>query len=135
MDITYELSEKHIKQLHSLYQNVWWAKGRTLEDTKRCVLGSQICVGLADDDENLVGFARVLTDYIFKALIFDVIVSESMRDRGLGKRLITLITSHVRLKSVKHFELYCLPDMQEFYTMCGFSSDLGGVELMRHINR
>lgn len=134
MGKTYELNEKHIKQLHSLYQDVWWAKGRTLEDTRQCVLGSQICIGLLDDDSNLIGFARVLTDGVFKALIFDVIVAENMRYRGLGEHLITLIKSHPRLKNVRHFELYCLPDMQAFYTKCGFNAGLDGVTLMRYVN-
>ena len=74
MKIIYQLNRDHIKQLSDLYQNEWWSKGRTLEETKICVDSSQICIGLIDEQGNLSGFARVLTDFVFKALIFDVIV-------------------------------------------------------------
>ena len=74
MDVLRALGPKHIAQLHELYQQEWWTKGRTLEETKNCVAGSQVCIGLVDANDDLIGFARVLTDFTFKALIFDVIV-------------------------------------------------------------
>ena len=61
------LTKKQIGQLHQLYQGEWWSRTRTLLETRQCVVGSQICIGLATPDEQLVGFARVLTDYTFKA--------------------------------------------------------------------
>ena len=56
-------------------QGEWWTRSRSLEETKQCVLGSQICIGITSEADNLVGFVRVLTDFTFKALIFDVIVA------------------------------------------------------------
>lgn len=131
MDIIYSLNEKHLHQLFDLYQQEWWTKGRSLQETQRCVAGSQICIGLVDDQNDLIGFARVLTDYVFKALILDVFVRRNERGNGLGDKLITLIKGHKQLQDVKHFELYCLPDMNDFYTRHGFSSDIGEVRLMR----
>ena len=83
----------------------------------------------------LQGFARVLTDYVFKAFIFDVIVAENRRGSGLGKTLVSLVLNHEKLRSVKQFELYCLPEMSGFYEQLGFSSDVDQVELMRSVNR
>lgn len=95
------------------------------------VAGSQLCVGLIGDDGELLGFTRVLTDFTYKALLFDVIVAESARGRGLGDVLVTTVRRHPRLQQVKHFELYCLPDMQAFYQRHGFDSALGDIALMR----
>jgi len=134
MNIIYALSEAHIIQLHLLYQREWWTRGRTMEDTKKCVAGSQICIGLVSGDDELIGFSRVLTDYTFKALIFDVIVSENKRNQGLGNTLLSLIKNHEQLKSVRHFELYCLPEMFAFYEKHGFTTDVGDIKLMRHVN-
>lgn len=131
MEIVYGVSEEQIRHLHGLYQTAWWAKGRSLEDTRRCVAGSQICIGLVDAQKKLIGFARVLTDYTFKALIFDVIVCESHRGKGLGDKLIELIKTHGDLARVRHFELYCLPDMNDFYVGHGFTSELGEFQFMR----
>lgn len=90
---------------------------------------------MTDSNDQLIGFARVLTDYIFKAMIFDVIVSEKHRGLGLGDKLIEPIKSHPALHQVRHFELYGLPDMEAFYERHGFTIKTGGVKLMRHTTR
>jgi len=131
MNVVYELSDKHIEDLHRLYQFEWWTRGRSLEDTRRCVAGSQICIGLTDDAGNLQGFVRVVTDFTFKALVFDVIVSASQRGSGLGNKLMKLVEEHEKLRDVKHLELYCLPEMFPFYDRHGFSGDVGEIRLMR----
>ena len=134
MNVVYKLSEEQIHQLHLLYQTAWWAKGRSLEATKRCVAASQVCIGLIDSQNNLIGFTRVLTDYTFKALIFDVLVCESHRGAGLGNKLIALVKEHPDLATVQHFELYCRPDMNDFYVRHGFTSELGEFQFMRFTN-
>jgi ribosomal protein S18 acetylase RimI-like enzyme len=92
MNVIHDLNETHIVQLHRLYRKQWWSNNRSLDETKRCVAGSQIRIGLVDSQNNLVGFTRVLTDYIFKAFLFDVIVDESHRGLGLGRQLIQAVT-------------------------------------------
>jgi len=134
MNVIYQFSEQQITQVHHLYKQVWWAKERSLEDTVDCVQGSQICIGVLDDDNNLIGFARVISDFIYKAIIFDVIVSDTCRGNGLGKKIMMLIKNHERLKRVKHLELYCLPEMESFYADFDFSTDVGGIKLMRCSN-
>ena len=132
--IIYSFTEKHIEQVHQLYKQVWWGKERSYEDTKNCIQGSQICIGILDNSDNLVGFTRVISDFIYKAIIFDVIVCKDHRGSGLGKKLMHIIKNHEQLKAVKHFELYCLPEMEEFYSNFGFSTDIDGIKLMRCIN-
>ena len=134
MDVIYQLNSQQIKELHVLYQNEWWTKGRTLEETQQCVSGSQICIAIIDKNNSIIGFARVLTDYIFKALIFDVIVSPEQRKTGLGDRLIGLVKNHSKLSCVKSFELYCLPELELFYKNHGFTSDVGNIKLLRCVN-
>ena len=131
MHIVHEFDETRVAQLHAFFAREWWTAGRSLEETRRCVEGSQVRIGLIDDAGDLIGFARVVTDYTFKALIFDVIVAESYRGKGLGDRLIELVLSHPDLARVRHFELYCLPDAGSFYARHGFSAEVGGVRLMR----
>jgi len=134
MNVIDTLSDKHVEDLHRMYQAEWWTRGRSLEDTRRCIAGSQVCIGLADDAGNLQGFARVLTDFTFKALVFDVIVSTRQRGTGLGNKLMELLENHDKLKHVKHIELYCLPEMFPFYEKHGFARDVGDIQLMRRTN-
>ena len=134
MTIIYKFSDEHIKQVHQLYKEVWWAKERTLEDTINCVQGSQVCIGILDSNDKLIGFTRIISDFIYKAIIFDVIVSADHRNNGLGQTLMSQVRSHDKLKKVKHFELYCLPEMEAFYSSFGFSTEVGGIKLMRCTN-
>lgn len=131
MRIVQQLDEPRIAQLHAFFAREWWTAGRSLDETRRCVEGSQVRIGLLDDAGDLAGFARVITDYTFKALVFDVIVADPYRGKGLGDRLIELVLEHPDLALVRHFELYCLPGMAPFYERHGFSTEVGGVRLMR----
>ncbi|MGF1734209.1 GNAT family N-acetyltransferase [Photobacterium satsumensis] len=131
MKIINDFSHERVKQVHDLYKQVWWAKDRTLEDTHACVRGSQVCIGILDEADQLVGFVRVLSDFVFKALIFDVIVCSTYRGTGLGKKLMQQVETHDGLKKIKHFELYCLPEMESYYNSLGFSAEVGGVRLLR----
>ncbi|HET9886850.1 MAG TPA: GNAT family N-acetyltransferase [bacterium] len=60
----------------------------------------------------LIGFARVLTDRVYQALILDVNVDRAHRNRDSGTELMPRILDHPELRSVKHFELYCLPELE-----------------------
>jgi len=130
----YALTSKQMEQLHHLYQNQWWTKDRSLEETIKGVEGSQVCIGLVDKNDTLKGFARVITDFTFKALIFGLIIAEECRNSGLGEQLISLIKNDEKLIEVKHFELYCLPELEAFYKQHGFSDDIGDIKLLRYIN-
>ena len=86
-----------------------------------------------DQDGQLIGFVRVLTDFTIKAFVFDVIVDSDYRGLGLGKQLMTLVLEHDRLAQVQQFELYCLEEMAPFYeSQFGFSSSaVNSLVLMR----
>ena len=127
-------TESQIKEVHSLYLNEWWTNKRTLEQTKLSINNSQVCIGLVDNDEKLAGFARVLSDFVFKGLIFDVIVSSNHRSTGSGKAIMAYILNHPKLQKVRHFELYCLEEMMPFYEKFGFTTNISNVKLMRLIN-
>ena len=132
MKIIERLEPCHIEQLHQLYRQEWWTRERTLEETRRVVTHSQINLGLIDQYDTLRGYARILTDYTFKALIFDFIISETQRGEGWGDVLMEAIIMHPDLQPVPTLELYCLPEMFPYYERFGFTSEVGGVALMRY---
>ena len=130
MEVIYKLSNSHIQDLHDLYRNEWWTNKRTFDQTKNCVEGSQIVIGLVENNK-LLGFVRVITDFTFKALIFDLIINNKYRSQKLGKKLMHLVKNHEKLKDVVHFELYCLPEHKDFYKQFNFSDEISGIELLR----
>ena len=125
---------KRIEEIHSLYLNEWWANARTLDQTRQVVANSTMNFGIVRRSTGeLVSYARVLSDLTFKAVIFDVIVRPDHRGHRLGAKLMDQIITEPRLAGVRHFELYCLPDMEPFYARWGFSSDVGSIRLMRRM--
>ena len=124
------LDEKHIEQLINLYQQCWWAKDRNVEDVE-VMLSNSLIIGILSSSNSLIGFARILTDGVFKALIFDVIVDEKYRGNGIGEMLINAIVSHPKIMKVKHFELYCKDEMIPFYQKWGFTTKLSNLNFMR----
>jgi len=133
MTIIYDFSERQIEQLIQLYKDTGWGE-RSVTDTVNCLKNSQICIGILDQNNNLIGFTRIITDFIYKALILDVMVNTNDRGTGLGQKLMRTVKEHGKLKKVKHFELYCLPEMETFYSNFGFSTDVDGIKLMRSTN-
>ncbi|MBE9004920.1 GNAT family N-acetyltransferase [Fortiea sp. LEGE XX443] len=124
------LTEIQIFQLLDLYKNEFWSKQRTYQDVVKMLNASDIIIGLVDDDEQLIGFTRVLTDFVYRATIYDVIIKSSHRNQGLGVKLIDSIIHHPRLNQVEQIALHCLPEMITFYEHFGFTSNIGSIKLM-----
>lgn len=119
--IVRQLNEAQILDLCALYQNTWWAQGRTARDVRRMVANSDIVIGLHDDArDRLVGFARVLTDFVYRAVLFDLIVAESRQGLGFGRFLMDTIVTLPELQTVETIHLHCRPDMLPFYEKWGF---------------
>lgn len=54
---------------------------RQRDDVTRMLEHSDEIIGLVDSEtEKLIAFARILTDYTYKGLIFDVIVAQPYRE-------------------------------------------------------
>lgn len=125
-------SEKHLYELQLLYQNEWWTKERSYDDIKKMLEFSHVKIGLVDQDtDELVGFARAITDGIYRAFIFDVIVNEKGRKQGNGSILMRYLLNHSLLTKVERIELYCPEHLVSYYEQFGFSTDVNGSTLMR----
>jgi len=121
-----------LPQLMQLYGCEWWTSHRTSEQVRELIRWSDLVVGLCDPaDDRLVAFARVLTDRTFRAFVFDVIVASEHRGRGLGHRLIEEVLSNPAVRSAEQVELYCRPELVQFYESLGFRRPDSGVVLMR----
>ena len=99
-------------KLVRLYQQAPWAKGRFLEDAREMLRHTDVAI-TAWDGDLLIGFGRVLTDYIYRATIWDVIVDKAYQHQSIGSDIVQRILNHPRLKKVELFWL--CTRMPEFY--------------------
>ncbi|NJP11267.1 MAG: GNAT family N-acetyltransferase [Leptolyngbyaceae cyanobacterium RU_5_1] len=130
IQIISELTDHHVLELVELYRNEFWSKSRTCSDVVKMLAASDVIVGLVDERDRLVGFTRVLTDFVYRATIYDVIVKPTHRQQGLGVQLINAVIHHPQLCNVEQFALYCLPEMFPFYERWGFCADTHDLQLM-----
>lgn len=105
-------------QLVRLYRQAPWAKDRTVADTAEMLRHTDLVL-TAWDAAKLVGFGRVLTDYVYRATIWDVIVDKTYQGQGLGKEIVRRILRHPRLERVELFWL--CTRRPGFYEKLGFS--------------
>ena len=95
----------------------YWGKGRSLEVVRRSVENS-LPFGVYRGAE-LVGFARVVTDYATFGWVADVFILEPHRGRGLSKWLMEVILSHPDLQGFRRWVL-ATKDANDVYAGCGF---------------
>lgn len=107
------------QQLLALYSQTDWARDRAVADVTLMLAQTDVAVS-AWDGTRLVGFGRVLTDYVFRASIWDVIVDRIYQDQDIGKGIVNRILTHPDLERVELFWL-CTRRHQAFYTSLGFS--------------
>jgi len=126
------LTEQHVLELHALYQHEWWTEGRTLADVRVMLENTQVVIALIDEATGrLVAFCRVLTDFVYHATLYDVIVSREDRGTGLGKRLVDAVVNHPLLARVPSPRLFCLPELIPFYEKWGFQTVAADITCMR----
>jgi len=111
--ITDSYDETILSGTLKLLAQEWWTKHRNPRDVEASLRASQL-VFTATSDGEVVGTARVLTDFTYLATVLDVISSEARRGEGVGAAMMGAITSHPRLQDVDSIELICQPELQAF---------------------
>lgn len=123
----YISTEKEIpvNQLMNLMKQTYWAPERSEEDVLTAMKNS-VSFGAFDEEGNLVGFARVVTDFVSIWYLCDVIVDESHREQGIGKMIMSAVVSDERF--AKAGALLKTKDAHGLYREYGFQDvDAGRV--------
>jgi len=106
------------KSVIRLYQDVGWWEDRK-ESEIEDILERTISVGAWIDDE-LVGFARAVTDGKFRAYVEDVVVHHQYRRKDIGTQIIKRLLHE--LEHIDIISLFCDETLIPFYESEGFRS-------------
>ncbi len=92
-----------LKDIVRLLRMTYWAEKRPAEQIERSMRNSS-CYGIRRETSGeLVGFARVISDYATTYYLCDVIVDPDYRGRGLGKALVSYIDARPEYAGLRGF--------------------------------
>ncbi len=104
--------------IHNYLSNIsYWAKGISLAQVQKAVDNS-LCFGVYHNEQQ-IGLARVVTDYVRMAYLADVFILEEYRGKELGKQLIETILSYPDLAGCSRWMLLT-HDAHGLYKQYGF---------------
>ena len=114
---------KGLEKLQVLFnQNTLWAKNRTINQIKRMLENSNVIITLWCKDD-LVGFGRATTDQVYRAVLWDIVVSKDVQRVGLGKIIVEELLKDKKINSAEKVYLMTT-DSQDFYKQLGFQINI-----------
>ena len=97
-----------IEKLKVLFnQNALWAKDRTIQQIKQMLANSNVIITVWKNN-NLVGFGRATTDQVYRAVLWDIVVSKDLQRVGLGKVIVEEILKDKKLRSLEYLNIKML---------------------------
>jgi GNAT superfamily N-acetyltransferase len=116
--VSTEKSKLNVPFIQNFLKDIYWAAGRTIDEVQTTIDAS-FCFGIYLDDEQ-IGFARVVTDYVVFAYLMDVFIDETHRGKGYSSILIDAMITAPQLQQVKIWRL-ATSDAHFLYEKFGFA--------------
>ncbi len=104
--------------IQNFLKDIYWAAGRTIEEVQTTIDAS-VCFGIYLNDQQ-IGFARVITDYVVFGYVMDVFIAEEHRGKGYSSILIQHMMNEPLLKDIKIWRL-ATTDAHFLYEKFGFT--------------
>ncbi len=130
IQISTNKSKLDIAFIHNFLKDIYWAAPRTVEEVEICIANS-FCFGIYLNDQQ-IGFARVITDYVVFAYLMDVFIDERQRGNGYSSLLIDAMMKEPQLQSVKIWRL-ATTDAHFLYQKFGFNQLANPDKLMEKV--
>ena len=113
---------KGIKKLQRLFnQNAFWAKNRNKNQIRKMLSNSSVIVTIWHK-ANLIGFGRATTDKVYRAVLWDIVISKKSQRLGLGKIILEALLNDKNIKSVDRVYLMTT-NSTDFYKQLGFKQN------------
>ena len=114
---------KGLERLQILFnQNTLWAKDRNIGHIKKMLANSNVIITIWKKN-NLVGFGRATTDQVYRAVLWDIVVSKDLQRVGLGKIIVDELLKDKKINSAEKIYLMTT-DSKDFYKQLGFKVNM-----------
>ena len=116
-------------ELQDLYRFTHWGRSRSLEQIEQMLNGTNLCFSVRYNDK-LVAFCRMLTDFVFRGSLWDILVHPDHQGKRIGSRLIEYALNHPAVKNIPIITTYA-SDLIPFLGRHGFENREGLMILQR----
>jgi GNAT superfamily N-acetyltransferase len=117
--VSTDKSKLDVPFIQNFLKDIYWAAGRTMEEVQ-ITIDNSFCFGIYLNEDQ-IGFARVITDYVVFAYLMDVFIIEEHRGKGYSSILIENMMNEPQLKEVKIWRL-ATSDAHFLYEKFGFKA-------------
>ncbi|WGT41516.1 GNAT family N-acetyltransferase [Lysinibacillus sp. 1 U-2021] len=126
--LQYVMEEKDLPIIKEVYQSVGWMKHD--EQIIKQVFDASTHQVFAVVDGKIVGFARALSDGVFNAAIYDVIVHQAYQGTGIARLLLEDMIA--QLREVSCIQLIATTGNEPFYAKMGFRKLKTGMAIYKN---
>ena len=107
-----------LKLQRFLDKNAFWAQNRSIKDLRKSLANSDAIISLWDGNE-IVGFGRALSDGVFRAVLWDIVIDKNHQGKGYGKLIVNNLLNSRKLKNTK--KIYLMTTNKKlFYSQIDF---------------
>ena len=135
MDIKYRAELPPKQQYFELFNTTGWNEEYQVSaDELELVNRNSWYVVSAYDSEKLVGFGRLITDYLLHAMIYDMIILPGYQNRGIGTRILEMLVRKCKENHIRDVQLFCAKGKRAFYEKNYFQvrpDDAPGMQLRK----
>ena len=135
MTIRYSEQLPDKQQYFELFLTTGWNQQyqASPEEVEQANRNSWLTVSAYDGDK-LVGFGRVVTDFVLHAMIFDMIILPAYQGQGIGTMVLEKLVKKCKDHGIRDIQLFCAKGKRGFYEKNGFevrAEDAPGMQLRK----
>ncbi|MDT3960090.1 GNAT family N-acetyltransferase [Staphylococcus kloosii] len=116
VNFTYDFDASNVPKMKAIYQSNGWTSHT--EDNINTIFKASTHVVIAKVDEKVIGFARALSDGVYNAAIYDVVVDKNYHKYGIGREIVEKLID--RIGEVSCIHLIATTKHTTFYKRIGF---------------